>query len=351
MSLAVSTHSKRMGSSQIFTLLSSVAVLAILVFVVPYASGYLGGRVTIAESLRKLWSYEQWQHCWLVLPALAVVVYLQRKELAMVPAQGTLWGLVPLVGAFVFYWAGYRVENYYVGFFSIQLLIGGLILWFGGWKWLFTLLFAYGFLIFVWPLYFLENSITFPLRMVMSMASAGVLNFLGVPVALEGTGILSAPEPMLGLKVGQRFRVDVADPCSGIRSLFALMMVSALYGHFTLKTWWQKGILFLSSVPLAILGNFFRILMLTFGTMTMGPEIAIGRNPLTDPSWFHIFAGYLVFAVALGGMIGIALLLRTLPLQHAERGRTFNAERRKRQQEITTPGSQDFLSDSTKDLY
>ena len=41
----------------------------------------------------------------------------------------------------------------------------------------------------------------------------------------------------------------------------------------------------------------------------VGPDFAIGKNPLTDPSWFHIIAGLLVFAVAIGGMVGIAKIL------------------------------------------
>jgi hypothetical protein len=60
-------------------------------------------------------------------------------------------------------------------------------------------------------------------------------------------------------------------------------------------------------MPLAVLGNLFRILMLTFGTIAMGPEVAIGT--LENPSFFHMLSGYLVFAVAIGGMLGIAKLL------------------------------------------
>jgi hypothetical protein len=60
---------------------------------------------------------------------------------------------------------------------------------------------------------------------------------------------------------------------------------------------------------LAIAGNLARILMLTIGTIVFGPEFAIGKNPLTHPSWFHIIAGFIVFAVAIGGMIGISKLL------------------------------------------
>ena len=305
-------HLKATRTAPLFDVSCAAAVLIVLLFGVPYAEGYIGGRVTLAHSLRSLWGYEQWQHCWLVLPAVGIILYAQRKQLARLTAQGTIWGLVVLIVAFAIYWAGYRVENYYMGFLSIHLMIGGLILWLGGWNWFGALAFAYGFLVFVWPLYFLEGSITFPLRMIMAKASAGVLNLLGVPVVVHGTGIMSASEPLLGLQPGEWFRIDVASPCSGIRSLFALMMVAALFAHFMLKTWWQKALLVAASMPLAMLGNLVRILMLTFGIMTLGPEIAIGNDPLEDPSWFHMLAGYLVFAVALGGMILTALLLAAL---------------------------------------
>jgi exosortase len=337
----------------IFNLLCGFAVLAVLVFCIPYAQGYIGGRVTLAQTLRSMWGYEEWQHCWLVIPAIGIILYAQGKELACLTIDGTAWGLIVLLGAFFFYWAGYRVENYYLGFLSIHLMIGGLILWFGGWKWLWTLTFAYGFLVFAWPLYFLENSITFPLRMIMAKASADVLNFLGIPVILQGTGVMSAPEPLVGLHAGERFRIDVADPCSGIRSLFALMMIAALYGHFRLKTWWHKSILFLSSVPLAIIGNLLRILLLTFGIMTIGPETAIGRDSLTDPSWFHMLAGYLVFAVALGGMLGIGWLLPALRdnelLLRKPHGPLESAKRSHQGVEMTT--FENLPSDSRTDPY
>jgi exosortase/archaeosortase family protein len=158
-------------------------------------------------------------------------------------------------------------------------------------------------------------------------------------VVRSGTAIISAPVPQLGIRAGEQFAVDIADPCSGIRSLFALMMVSALYAYYMVRTetgfriqdsgfgkkgarfplplsilqacvkHWRRWLLFACSVPLAVLGNLVRILALTFGTILFGSEFAIGKNALTEPSFFHMAAGYLVFAVALGGMAGIGWLL------------------------------------------
>ncbi len=294
-------------------LLLSVGIPLLCCFAIPYTMGYLAHRVTIASHLQTMWSLEQWQHCWLVLPALAAVLYLDRQRLSAIPLRGSQLGLVALLVAYALFWAGYRVDNVYIGYISLHAMVGALILFLGGWRWLWALIFPLLFLAFLWPLYFMEEQITFPLRMVMSRMSEVVLTLVGIDVVRVGTGLVSAADPASGLAQGERFSVDVADPCSGIRSLFALMMISALYGHFTLKDWWQRWLLFFASIPLAILGNLVRILILTLGTILFGAEFAIGRDAITDPSWFHMGAGYAVFAVALGGMLGLGWMLSRLP--------------------------------------
>jgi exosortase len=336
----------------LFPIFVALAASAGLIVLFPYTTGYGFQRIPIARQVQLQWATEQWQHCWLVPIAVLSIVYLQRRSLSELPIAGSNSGLALICGSLVLYWIGFRIDNIYVAYLSLQLWFAGLILWYLGGLWMRALLFPWAFLVFLWPLLFLESTITFPLRMIMSKASAGVLNAIGIPVILQGTGIMSAPEPMFGVQPGQRFRVDVADPCSGIRSLFALLMISALYGHFTLKTWWQKGILFASSMPLSILGNLVRILMLTFGIITLGPEIAIGRDPLTNPSWFHMLAGYLVFAVALGGMIGVSMLLTNLlEKRPATRDPRVEGERMREQSAAGEPLSNSLPVDSGKDPY
>jgi exosortase len=275
----------------------------------PYSFGYDDDRVPIAWFLQNGWKQEQWQHCWMVLPLFAFLVYQLRHELAVVKPTGNSLGLVAFIFSLVVYYIGFRVDNVQLGILALLLAPPTLTLWLAGRNALAILAFPFLFLFFAWPVGFLESAITFPLRVMMSHAAVFSLDFIGIDVVRNGTGILSAPEPLLGIPAGKKFAVDVADPCSGIRSLFALMMASALYGHFKLQTWWQKWVLFLCSAPLAIAGNLARILMLTIGTIVFGAEFAIGKNALTEPSWFHLIAGYLVFIVAIGGMIGISHLL------------------------------------------
>jgi exosortase/archaeosortase family protein len=113
------------------------------------------------------------------------------------------------------------------------------------------------------------------------------------------------------------------------------------------------SVLFLSSVPLAIIGNLLRILMLTFGIMTIGPETAIGRDSLTDPSWFHMLAGYLVFAVALGGMLGIGWLLPALRDNESllrKRHRPLESAKRSHQR-VETTKFENLPSETRPDPY
>lgn len=285
------------------------AVVGVLVYLYGFF-GYLtayGPHLSVARSMISLYGYDEWQHCALVPFLAAFLVWWKRDSLATLQFRPSLLGLVPVAGAFVLFWMSYRLDDIYVAFASIQTMVAGLIILFLGWAWMKALLFPWLFLVFAWPLFFLDNLIAFPLRMVMSLVSTGVLNVIGISAVQIGTSIHSAGDPITGTPQGQLFQVDVADPCSGIRSLFALMMVSALYGFFAMKSWWKHLLLFASSIPLAIAGNLVRILMLTVGILIMGPEAAIGT--LEEPSFYHMFSGFFVFAVALGGMFLIASLL------------------------------------------
>lgn len=274
----------------------------------PYAIGYgAEDRLPIYHSVFNLWQLEEWQHCWLVPLASAFVIWQRRKVLREIPVQGSVLGFL-IVGLSAFcYWAGYRTDNFFIGVGSIWLFLGGAVLALYGWRWGKLMLFPWAFLFFALPLTFLEEMLAFRLRLLMSTASVNLLNFFGIASIQQGTAILSAPNELLGTAPGSGFSVDVADPCSGIRSLFALTMATALYAFFMVRPWWKQILLFLCAIPLAIAGNMARILMLTIGTIAFGPEFAIGT--LEEPSAFHLGAGFLVFIVAFAGMIGIGSLL------------------------------------------
>jgi len=267
---------------------------------------------TVFGALWTMWkSFPDFQYGMLVPPLSAFVIYTRRRELGQLPIRGWWPGVIPVVLALAFFWAGYRVDNQYIGFFSLQLLIASLVLWMLGWRWLKALAFPLAFLVFTWPMPFLDNIITFPLRMIMARSSVAALNTLGIATVQNGSGIISTES--IGHPAGTLFSVDVADPCSGIHSLFALMMISALYANFTIEPPWKRLVLFACSIPIALIGNIFRILLLTIGILMFGSPVAIGT--LEHPSWFHEGAGFAVFIVALSGMLLLAKLLNGSPAE------------------------------------
>ena len=295
------------------TILAAVAVsllLTALLLSLQYSYGIGTTTYSLATYIWSNWTEnEDMGHGFLVVPAVIYLIYNNRNRLLSMTPETGKGGLVLMIAGLLLFWVGHQADVTFVGLFSIMLVLAGTVLWLLGWSFLKELAFPLGFLIFAIPFPGLDMMVALPLRFIMSKVSVLVLNTIGVPVILSGTGILSAPDLALHLAAGERFAVDVANPCSGIRSLMALMMVGVLYAHFMMRSPWRKWILFLSTPPLAVLGNMARIMMLTLGTMLFGSAFALGKEPLTHPSWFHLTAGYIVFIVALLGMVGIGSLL------------------------------------------
>lgn len=292
-------------------LCSGVAVLlTALLLSVQYSYGIGTTTYSLAQYIWRTWNEsEDMGHGMIVVPAALFLIYHDRERLLSITPKSGWGGLVLLIIGLLIYWCGHLADVTFAGLLSLIVILAGTVWWLLGWEFLKALSFPIAFLIFAIPFPGLDSMVALPLRYLMSKFGVLILNLLGVPVVLVGTGILSAPDAARHLAAGQKFAVDVANPCSGIRSLFALMMVGALFAHFTLKGAWRKWVLFLCTPPLAIAGNLARILMLTLGTVAFGSEFALGKNPLEHPSWFHMLAGYLVFIVALLGMMGIASLL------------------------------------------
>jgi len=289
-------------------LLIAIALTALYKYF-PYYEGYTSEKASLWDVLWSAWHgyQDEWEHGMLVPFIVILLVYLDRKRLQALEIRPSRWGLALIIFSFFCFWVGYCAAVEYFGWASMQIMSAGLILWFLGKEMMKALLFPWAFLVFMFPMPFLDNMLAFPLRLFMSHSSHILLNLIGVANDQVGTSIVSSANPAMGLAQGARFAIDVADPCSGIRSLFALIMVGALFAHLTLERPWQKWILFFAAIPLAVVGNIVRLMVLTFATIWWGTDIAIGAAD--HPTWIHEGAGFAVFIVALGGMMGCGHLL------------------------------------------
>ena len=297
-------------------LASSSAFFLVIAFLIPYAQSLYEVKKSLAGLVYALCSFGNtaekdaaldFTYCLFVPVISGYLIYMRAKDLDRAPIQQSNWGMgIILLGVFA-YWFGMRAGNQYFGYMAVQLLLAGVVIWLWGWPVFRIILFPWAFFLFTWPLPFLDPIIAFPLRMVMSTLASHLLPLIGIPCLQSGTALLSPPDVLRGIPVGQRFQIDIADPCSGIRSLFALLMLSSLIGYLFVEKIWQQWVIFLSAFPLAVVGNLARVVMLVIGSIFFGNAFAIGSTE--HPSWFHEGCGFLIYGVALGLEFALASLL------------------------------------------
>ena len=280
-------------------LIPFAAVTVYLVFLMPYAAGYGDFRLTIARWLKIQWAQPTWQHGALAPCIAAFLVWRRRARLAALKPEPRVSGLALAVLSLLVFWVGYRGNFYFVGYASLQLLAASVVLWLWGWEHFKLASFAWFILGFAWPYVFLEDTLAFQLRYFMVGVTSRLLNLAGIATLQDGTLLVSAATAQHAQGAG--FSLSVDGPCSGMRSLFALMMVSALYGYFRQRAFWRRVLMFALSIPLAVLANMARILILIVASLLFGQDFAVGHGE-DYTSNFHLLAGVAVFLVGLLGL-------------------------------------------------
>lgn len=286
----------RISSWLVLALLAASGLL--LIAIQPYAAGYGHVRKTILDELLMQWKDPTWQHGALLPFIVGFLLWRRQNQVAQLPVSSNRCGLVLIIFGLFFYFAGFRANNFYCGYLGIMTLMAGASLWLEGFQRSRARFFAWLMLSFMWPLPFLEEGIGYQMRLLMVKTTGFVLNAVGVDSLVSGTALQSMPNIELGRKAGDLFSVGIAAPCSGMRSLFALLVVGALFSYFRQRVMWRRFVLFSMILPIAIVANMARILVLIFSAMAFGQQWAIG-DAEREVSTFHEFTGIVVFLVAL----------------------------------------------------
>ena len=156
-----------------------------------------------------------------------------------------------------------------------------------------AILFPAAFLLFCIPLATFLDVVTVHLRLLASNVAYGVLHGFGAEVIRQGT--------IIGAADGS-FAIDVAEPCSGLRSIFALTALTAAYAYLTQPTLLRKLLLFAFAVPVAVLGNVARILTICMVANWASGDFATG--------FYHDYSGYVVFIVAISLIVMLGELIK-----------------------------------------
>lgn len=192
-----------------------------------------------------------YEHGNLVALVIIGLIFYRLKEIRASVQPGSLWGLLSVVVGCLLYVAACRT-------LQPRIAVGGLpfILW-GGvhflWGWRVAKLLAFP-LFFLWlaiPLPAFQQATTHLQLLATSMAHHGS-GLLGVDTYTQGTMVLPVK--------GNWQPLSIAHGCSGIRSLMALLMISAAWAYVAKMALWKKVLLFFCAFPLAIVGNSLRVI-------------------------------------------------------------------------------------------
>ncbi len=237
---------------------------------------------------------ENYSHGFLIPLVSAYVLWTRRDSLRRAGSQGegNALGLAVCLAGLALYVLGRAGAEFFLQRSSLMVVTTGAVLWVWGRP---TLRLAGGplaFLLFMVPLpYLVYDSVAFPLKLLAARVATETLFHLGVPVFREGNIIHLANQTL-----------EVADACSGIRSLVSLVALGVVFAYFTEPSRWKRVVLVVSTIPIAILANAFRVMGTGLLTHYVSPKAAEG--------FFHTFSGWLVFVVAFGLLIALGGALR-----------------------------------------
>jgi exosortase len=235
----------------------------------------------LARLSQQWWTDSNFSHGFFVPFFSLFVLWQDRSALASVQRQPSFWGLPIVVFSLCTLILGVLGAEVFLARTSLLMLAAGLAIFFLGWKMLRAMLFPLAFLILMVPIpAIIFNQVTFPLQIFASKLAALTLPLFGVPVLREGN-IINLPAMPL----------EVADACSGIRSLLSLTTLTIMYGYLLEKRVLIRVLLALASVPIAVAANGFRIIGTGLLVQYWDPDKAQG--------FFHEFSGWLIFVFSL----------------------------------------------------
>jgi exosortase len=246
------------------------------------------------------WLIPDFSHGFLVPLFSAYLVWEKRETLRGINIAPCWSGIAVIVLGLIVLLLGVYGSELFLSRISLVILLAGLVLCFGGRQFLKELRFALLVLLLAIPFpSIIFNQITFPLQLLASRLASSLLPLFGVPVLREGNVI---ELPLMNL--------EVAEACSGIRSLMSLFTLAIFYGYFLEKSVWRRGALVLASIPIAIAANAVRIFGTGLCVQYWDPDKALG--------FFHEFSGWVIFLVSLACLYSVHRAMSLFPAKRRQ---------------------------------
>jgi exosortase len=278
--------------------LVGAAILVTLVYFFGFVRLFSMGTESTAVWAWRAWNSENnYEHARLILPIAAFIIWWERDKLKNAPVSSSWWGwLFIAFGLFLFFAAARTVQGR-VAIAAVPFLLFGIILYGWGRSVARVLLFPVAFLLFMVPLNFVAQATT-KLQFLETGVATTICNLIGIHVRAIGTVMQAADNS---------FMFEVDEGCSGIRSLMAITMLSAIYAHFWQNRLWKKLLIFGAAVVFAIAGNAGRLMSICVIARFFGQNLAGGP--------YHAISGFLSFPFAIGVMLLFGHFLNMRPSQ------------------------------------
>ena len=247
------------------------------------------------------WTIPDFSHGFLV-PFFAAFLIWEKRQTVLGVALAPVWsGIAVIALGLMVLLLGVYGSELFLSRISLIILLAGLTLSFGGWQLLRNCASRCWFC--CWPSRFPPFSSTrspFRSRFWPPRLASDLLPYFGVPVLREGN-IIQLP----------LMKLEVAEACSGIRSLMSLFTLAVFYGYFMEKSNRRRVVIVLASIPIAIAANAVRILGTGLCVQYWDPDKAMG--------FFHEFSGWVIFLVSLTCLYTFHHAMILIPIKRRQR--------------------------------
>lgn len=279
-----------------------IATLQVIIIAILVVVAY---RDVLPPLVLEWYEHENFSYGFLIPVIFGYLVWDRRDALKSITKEWSPWGIFSVGLALLMGIVGQAMGEPFVSRVSFVLVIGSIVHLFWGWQSVRCLAFplAYLFLM-VPPPYPIVKAVSYHLKMFDASIAEVLLPLAGVPVYRDAY-FLHLPNITL----------EVADVCSGIASLFAMVALGTLYAHYLPITRAGKLAVFVSALVLPILANLFRILLIGVSVYHYGPVML--------RAFFHSFTGTFTFLLSLAMLLGFGEWIRRrygfIPEREADR--------------------------------
>lgn len=253
------------------------------------------------------WCTPDWSHGFLIVPFCLYLVHMRRRELLTGPHEGSLAGLVLILGSLAMHFAAIVYKYGYPQSLSIMGVVAGLVLLLRGWRALWVTAFPIAFFFLaVPPPDRLYRQFTHPLQQMAAAVATWVLNLFPGVLEIERGGVNIG----YWMKGGVAGTFTVAGACSGMRSLMAFVALGLALAYITPRPTWQRVAMAAFVVPVALSCNILRVIITGCLQMYGHADLAKGTP--------HTLLGLIMFAFGFVLYLGLLWILDHLIVEEQE---------------------------------